>query len=47
MAIHTARVMEHRENSFESSGRAGIIAREFLMNQLCSGSRGNPWDQRG
>jgi hypothetical protein len=48
VAIHAARVAEHRDNCLESSGGPGIIARDSLMNELCSGtfrsSDGDPWD---
>jgi hypothetical protein len=48
VAIHAARVVKHRDNCLESSGRPGIIARDSFMNQLCSGpfhsSGGEPWD---
>jgi hypothetical protein len=37
VAIHTARMTEHRHNCFESSGRASIVARPYFMNELCSG----------
>jgi hypothetical protein len=33
VAIHTARVVEHRDNCLESSGRPGIIARDSFMNE--------------
>ena len=48
VTIHAARVMEHRHDCFESSGRPGIIAWDFFMNELCFGtfhsSGGDPWD---
>jgi hypothetical protein len=46
VTIHTARMMEHRHNRFESSSGAGIIARHGFMSKLRSGMyyslRGNP-----
>jgi hypothetical protein len=38
VTIHTARMAEHRDNCFESSSGAGIIARHRLVNQLRSGT---------
>jgi hypothetical protein len=46
VAIHTARMTEHRHDCFESGSGAGIIARHYFMNELRSGMfhslHGNP-----
>jgi hypothetical protein len=46
VAIHTARMTEHRHNCFESGSGAGSIVRHYFQNELRSGMlhslHGNP-----